>query len=105
MKLYELTQEDKKLEKLFLESIDESTGEIKASKTLDVLQEELKIELQNKSTSIVKVLRDMETDIESIENEIKRLELLKSSYSKNKEKFEKYVTYNMRENLHSTMIR
>lgn len=97
MKLYELTQEDKKLEELFLESIDESTGEIKASKTLDVLQEELKIELQNKSTSIVKVLRDMETDIESIENEIKRLELLKSSYSKNKEKFEKYVTYNMRE--------
>ena len=95
MKLYELVQEDQKLNELFLSAIDEETGEIKDSKTLEELETELKNALTEKSAGIIKIFRNKEADLETLETEIERLTVLKKRMKKDIENFKEYIKFNM----------
>ena len=70
MKLYELTQEEKHLNDLFLSAIDEETGEIKDPQVLEALEKEFKTALTTKSAGIIKALRQQEAYIETVDAEI-----------------------------------
>ena len=96
MKLYELTQEEKHLNDLFLAAIDEETGEIKDSEILDELEAEFKTALTNKSAGIIKAIREQEEKINGTENEIKRLQNLKASRTKVLERFKDYIKFNLK---------
>lgn len=95
MKLYELTQEEKKLNDLFLSAIDEETGEIKDSETLEELEKNFQTQLATKTEGIIKILREQEVDIERVEVEIERLQNLKARLKKANDNFKKYIKYNM----------
>ena len=102
MKLYELAQEEKQLQDLFLMSIDEETGEIKNPETLEELERELKNALTTKSTGIIKAIREQEIDInmtdaemKEVEKEIERLKAVKSRKEKSLENFKNYIKRNM----------
>lgn len=95
MKLYELTEEEKNLNDLFLSAIDTETGEIKDNETLEVLEKDFQTQLSNKAEGIVKVLREQEVDIERVEVEIERLQNLKARLKKANDNFKKYIKYNM----------
>ena len=96
MKLYELTEEERKLNDLFLAAIDEETGEIKDSEILDELEAEFKMALTNKSAGIIKAIREQEEKINGTENEIKRLQNLKASRTKTLERFKDYIKFNLK---------
>lgn len=95
MKLYELTEEERKLNDLFLAAIDEETGEIKDSEVLDELEAEFKTALTNKSAGIIKALRQQEAYIETTDAEIERLKAVKERTKKEIENFKHYIKYNM----------
>ena len=95
MKLYELTEEERKLNDLFLAAIDEETGEIKDSEILDELEAEFKTALTNKSAGIIKVIRQQEADIEMVDAEIERLKVVKERMKKGIEGFKSYIKHNM----------
>ena len=95
MKLYELVQEEKYLNDLFFSAIDEETGEIKDSEVLEELETKLKNALINKSSGIIKVIRQQEADIEMIDAEIERLKTVKERMKKGIKGFESYIKYNM----------
>lgn len=95
MRLYELVEEEKNLNELFLAAIDEETGEIKDAEILDKLELELKNALVSKSAGIVKVVRQQEADIEMIDAEIERLKFIKKRIEKGIENFKNYIKYNM----------
>ena len=65
MKLYEITELQKELER-------EEDAEIAST-----LQEMVKLELENKAQNIVATIRNFETDIDAIDAEIVRLQELK----------------------------
>lgn len=96
MKLYELVSEEKKLNELFILAIDEETGEIKDSETLEQLETELKNALVNKSEGIIKVIRNQESDLEMVTSEIERLTNLKNRIKKEIENFKDYIKFNMK---------
>lgn len=96
MKFYELTEEERKLNDLFLEAIDEETGEIKDSEILDELEAEFKTALTNKSAGIIKAIREQEEKINGTENEIKRLQNLKASRIKALKRFKDYIKFNLK---------
>lgn len=95
MKLYELTEEERNLNELFLQSVDSETGEIIDSETLEVLEKDFQKQLATKAEGIVKVLREQKVDIERVEAEIERLEGIKKRLKKYHENFKKYIKYNM----------
>lgn len=94
-KLYELTAEERKLQELFLMAIDEETGEIKDSDTLEIMENELKTAITKKSTGIIKALRQQEADIEMVGAEIERLKNIKDKMLKANENFKNYIKFNM----------
>lgn len=96
MKLYELTSEEQKLNELFLLAIDEETGEIKDSETLEELEAELKEALDRKSDGIIKIFREQQENINGTENEIKRLQKLKQGREKALERFKDYIKFNLK---------
>ena len=65
MKLYEITSEMRALDELFLSCIDEETGEVKDDGVIDILEQELKLQLQTKGAGIIKSFK------KSISNQIK----------------------------------
>ena len=83
MKLYEITELEKKME-------IEEDEEIK-----NTLQEMVKMELQEKAANIVKVIKNKESDIEAIDIEIKRLQAIKKQQESKMQQFKEYVLYNM----------
>ena len=85
MKLYEITELQKELEK-------EEDAEI-----VSTLQEMVKIELENKAQNIVATIRNFETDIDAIDAEITRLQELKKRVVEGSNKLKEYVLYNMQE--------
>lgn len=95
MKLYELTEEERKLNDLFLAAIDEETGEIKDSEVLDELEAEFKTALTNKSAGIIKALRQQEAYIETTDAEIERLKAVKERMKKGVGGFKSYIKHNM----------
>ena len=70
MKLYEITELQKELER-------EEDAEI-----VSTLQEMVKIELENKAQNIVATIRNFDTDIDAIDAEIVRLQELKKKVVK-----------------------
>ena len=87
MKLYEITELQKELER-------EEDAEIALT-----LQEMVKMELENKAQNIVATIRNFETDIDAIDAEITRLQELKKKVAKGSDKLKEYVLHNNEQNL------
>jgi len=82
--LYEITQNMKMLTSyLDEEDFDQDTYE----NTLDLI----KYELTNKSTSLIHVIKNIESDETMLDNEIKRLKAIKDRKSKNVENLKEYI--------------
>lgn len=97
MKLYELVQEEKHLQDLFLAAIDEETGEIKDVVVLDNLEKELKNALAIKSAGIIKVVRQQESNIDMVSAEIERLQDVKKRMQKGLDNFKNYIKFEMKQ--------
>ena len=85
MKLYEITELQKELER-------EEDAEI-----VSTLQEMIKMELENKAQNIVATIRNFDTDIDAIDAEIIRLEKMKKRVVNGSNKLKEYVLHNMQE--------
>jgi hypothetical protein len=95
MSLYAITEEMVRIENLYLESVNEETGEIENIEMLEQLDTELKEMLVKKSEGIVKYFRNEEANIGSIKEEIARLTALKKRKEKKLEGFKNYIESNM----------
>lgn len=87
MKLYEVV--DDYLEILSLEE-DEVTQE-----QLEVLKVAIEEEIKSKSGNIIKVVKNIESEINTIEEEVKRLNELKKSKVKTLDNLKEYTKYNL----------
>jgi hypothetical protein len=90
MKLYDIVNEENALEELMYtcETLEDADA-------LSALQVELEKALENKSAGIIKVIKNLESDIETIKNEESRLKNLRIARQKAIENFKKYVVLNM----------
>jgi len=88
MKLYEITNEVKQLEKL----VDD--GELTAEQIKDTL-ECSESDFQDKALNIVNLANSWDNDTTTIDNEIKRLQDRKKSIKANSTKLREYLRYNM----------
>ena len=95
MKLYEITSEMRVLDELFLSCIDEETGEIKDNGVIDILEQELKLQLQTKGSGIIKHFKNSEAMLNGVDEEIKRLQALKKSISNQINSRKEYIVRNM----------
>ena len=95
MKLYELGDEFEKLDELYLNSVDEETGEIKNIETIEEIESELENLLLHKAENIIKYVKNEESDIKAIKDEIDRLTLCKKRKEKKLENFKKYIESNL----------
>ena len=85
MKMYEITALEKEIDL-------EEDEEIR-----ETLKEMVKIELEQKSSGIAKVILNQDSELSAIDVEIKRLQDIKKSKSRKMDKFNEYVIYNMQE--------
>lgn len=95
MKLYEITSEMRVLDELFLSCIDEETGEVKDDGVIDILEQELKLQLQTKGAGIIKSFKNSEAMLNGVDEEIKRLQALKKSISNQINSRKEYIVRNM----------
>ena len=95
MKLYEITSEMWALDELFLSCIDEETGEVKDDGVIDILEQELKLQLQTKGAGIIKSFKNSEAMLNGVDEEIKRLQALKKSISNQINSRKEYIVRNM----------
>lgn len=95
MKLYEITNEMRVLDELFLSYIDEETGEVKDDGVIDILEQELQLQLQTKGAGIIKSFKNSEAMLNGVEEEIKRLQALKKSISNQINSKKEYIVRNM----------
>lgn len=95
MKLYEITSEMRALDELFLSYIDEETGEVKDDGVIDILEQELKLQLQTKGAGIIKSFKNSEAMLNGVDEEIKRLQALKKSISNQINSRKEYIVRNM----------
>lgn len=95
MKLYEITNEMRVLDELFLSCIDEETGEVKDDGVIDILEQELKLQLQTKGAGIIKSFKNSEAMLNGVDEEIKRLQALKKSISNQINSRKEYIVRNM----------
>ena len=95
MKLYEITKEMRVLDELFLSCIDEETGEVKDDGVIDILEQELKLQLQTKGAGIIKSFKNSEAMLNGVDEEIKRLQALKKSISNQINSRKEYIVRNM----------
>ena len=86
MKLYEITELQKELEK-------EDDAELKQD-----LQELIAVELKNKSNNIVYAIKNLESNNAAIDAEIERLQALKKRNSSNIDKVKSNILWFMQEN-------
>jgi hypothetical protein len=90
MKLYDIVNEENALEELMY-----SCETLEDADALSALQVELEKALEKKSAGIIKVIKNLESDIETIKNEESRLKNLRIARQKAIENFKKYVVLNM----------
>ena len=95
MKLYEITSEMRVLDELFLSCIDEETGEVKDDGVIDILEQELKLQLQTKGAGIIKSFKNSEAMLNGVDEEIKRLQALKKTISNQINSRKEYIVRNM----------
>ena len=84
MKLYEITQTMKTLEDYLK---DEDFDQEVYQNTIDLI----KTELNNKSTSLIHIIKNIESDETMLDNEIKRLKAIKDRKNKNVESLKEYI--------------
>ena len=86
MNLYEITQEEKKLNELFelVETEEDNDAVVQ-------LLEEITLELTKKSSNIIKARTYTRNTIENLDNEIKRLSEYKRHLEKREKSFSNYV--------------
>ena len=82
--LYEITQNMKMLTNY----LDEEDCDVE---TYENTLELIKYELTNKSTSLIHVIKNIESDETMLDNEIKRLKAIKDRKSKNVESLKEYI--------------
>lgn len=97
MKFYEITNEVKNLEELFLQQIDAETGEIKDSQALEELDSEVKNALQNKTENIIQSLKMQEKYLEELQEELKNFQEFIKKQEKKHEAYKKYLIRNLKE--------
>lgn len=97
MRFYELTKEVKELEQMFLEQIDETTGEIKDCQALEELDNEVKNALQNKTENIIQSLRMQEKYLEELQEELKNFKAFIEKQEKKHESYKRYLIKNLKE--------
>ena len=97
MKFYEITNEVKNLEELFLQQIDETTGEIKDCQALEELDNEVKNALQNKTENIIQSLKMQEKYLEELQEELKNFKVFIEKQEKKHESYKKYLIKNLKE--------
>ena len=89
MKLYEITENLKGLEKLADEGMDKDT----IADTFEAVEGEF----NDKAVAVIHVTKNIDSDIEAVDAEIKRLQARKSSMKSRKESVVEYLRYNMEE--------
>ena len=97
MKFYEITNEVKNLEELFLQQIDAETGEIKDSQALEELDNEVKDALQNKTENIIQSLKMQEAYLLELQEELKNFQEFIKKQEKKHESYKKYLIRNLKE--------
>lgn len=90
--LWALTEEGNKIEEMLEESINFETGEVDENydKLMD-LKSEINTLVVNKGKDLIYVLRKQDNYADAIDEEIKRLQALKKSYTKKKENLSNYI--------------
>lgn len=84
LKLYEMADSMKKLEEIIEKDDDQSLVEY-----LDSVQ----LQISEKIDNVVRYRRTMELTADAIDNEIKRLEVLKKSYERKADSLKNYLSY------------
>lgn len=97
MKLYEITEELEKLEAMYEMTYDEETGELNELEfnEIQAVEEEMKNLLSNKSDSIIKYIKNLESDMNVLKEEEKRLKDRREKLEKKKEWLKTYLMENM----------
>lgn len=97
MKLYEITEELEKLEAMYELTYDEETGELNELEfnEIQAMEEEMKNLLSNKSDSIIKYIKNLESDMNVLKEEEKRLKDRREKLEKKKEWLKTYLMENM----------
>lgn len=90
--LWQLTEQGSKLEEMIENSINWETGEVDENyNKLTDLKDEINALVVNKGKDLIYVLRKQDNYAEAIDEEIKRLQALKKSYTKKKENLSNYI--------------
>ena len=90
--LWQLTEQGSKLEEMIENSINWETGEVDENyDKLTDLKDEINAMVVNKGKDLIYVLRKQDNYAEAIDDEIKRLQALKKSYTKKKENLSNYI--------------
>lgn len=97
MKFYEITNEVKNLEELFLQQIDAETGEIKDCQALEELDNEVKDALKNKTENIIQSLKMQEAYLLELQEELKNFQEFIKKKEKQHENYKKYLIKNLKE--------
>ena len=97
MKFYEITNEIKNLEELFLQQIDAETGEIKDCQALEELDSEVKDALKNKTENIIQSLKMQEAYLLELQEELKNFQEFIKKKEKQHENYKKYLIKNLKE--------
>ena len=96
MKFYEITNEVKNLEELFLQQIDVETGEIKDCQALEELDNEVKDALKNKTENIIQSLKMQEAYLLELQEELKNFQEFIKKKEKQHENYKKYLIKNLK---------
>lgn len=97
MKLSAIRDEFRALEELYEDQIDYETGEIKDSNTLGELQLELQEQLLKKSEGLIQIIKHKEYQLETLDDEIKRLQTIKKVRSNQLSNFKEFIKVNMQQ--------
>lgn len=97
MKLYEITEELQLLESMYELTYDEETGEVNELDfdELQAMEEEMKKLLSNKADAIIKFVKNIDSDVEVLKAEEKRLKERRERLEKKKEWMKNYLMENM----------
>ena len=92
MNFYDVTKDYIERMEYLEQGINSETGEMTENKNqLAIWTEELTKDLKDKSVNVIAVVRNNELTIEAIENEIKRLKVMKESLENKLDKFKNYI--------------
>lgn len=82
--LYELATDLQKLQEIEFE-------EVQDQEQAEEIKEIIKAEIEKKSSSMIHLIRNIDTDITALDNEIKRLQSIKKSKENKAENIKKYI--------------